>query len=367
MYDHCGVRLVGTGKSTLIKYLLTELKIDPSKIGYACYTGKASLVLQRKGHEEAMTLHRLLYKTFKNKDGTFSHIPKEELSEPYEILIFDEVSMIPTSIWNHALKYGVHIIALGDPFQLPALYEENGILDKPHVFLTEVMRQALDSEIIKISMDVRNGVPLKPYDGKEVKIIEKHQLVSGMYTWADQIICGTNATRRKINAQMRELLGYGAEPQEGDKIICLKNYWNELNEYGDPLINGMIGTLSNVEFGKDQGVLGKPMMIDFTPDFINDNDNLGMMKDLSIDYKLITEGNPTFARDAKPIYQNGKKVPFPKEFDYGYCITTHKSQGSEYNNVLLFTERFRSMTNEDYQKALYTGITRASSKIVIVL
>lgn len=314
-----------------------------------------------------MTLHRLLYKTFKNKDGTFSHIPREELDQPYEILIFDEVSMIPTSIWTHALRHGIHIIALGDPFQLPALYEENNLLDKPHVFLTEVMRQALDSEIIKISMDVRNGVALKPFDGKDVKIIEKHQLVSGMYTWADQIICGTNATRRKVNAQMRNLLGYGAEPQEGDKIICLKNYWNELNDYGDPLINGMIGTLSNVEFGKEQGVLGKPMLIDFTPDFINNNDNLGMMKDLSVDYKLITEGNPTFTRDAKPIYKHGKKVPFPKEFDYGYCITVHKSQGDQFKKVLYFAEKVGRADAIDYAKSVYTAITRAVERIVIVI
>ena len=353
----CIAGYAGTGKSTLVKFLISELGIENKYIAYACFTGKAALVLQQKG-QDAVTLHKLLYKSYKKKDGTFAHIPKEELDFPYKLIVIDEVSMCPKHIWEQALKHDVHIIALGDPFQLPPIGEDNGILANPHIFLDEVMRQALDSDIIKLSMDIRAGKPLQLMNGNDVKVIDKSQVVSGMYTWADQIICGKNATRRMVNNQMRTLLGYGAEPQDGDKVICLKNYWDTNNESGDPLINGMIGTLKDVRLGQDQGILGRDFKANFIPDFTEDG-----MDDLSMDYKLMTQGNPTFAKDAKPMFRGGKKVPFPMEFDYGYCITCHKSQGSSWPKVLLFEE---FLNRETHQRWLYTAITRAEQKLVIV-
>lgn len=353
----CIAGYAGTGKSTLVKFLISELGIENKYIAYACFTGKAALVLQQKG-QDAVTLHKLLYKSYKKKDGTFAHIPKEELDFPYKLIVIDEVSMCPKHIWEQALKHDVHIIALGDPFQLPPIGEDNGILANPHIFLDEVMRQALESDIIKLSMDIRSGKPLQLMNGNDVKVISRNQVVSGMYTWADQIICGKNATRRLVNNQMRTLLGYGAEPQDGDKIICLKNYWDINNESGDPLINGMIGTLKDVRLGQDQGILGRDFKANFIPDFTEDG-----MENLSIDYKLMTQGNPTFAKDAKPMFRGGKKVPFPMEFDYGYCVTCHKAQGSQFNKVLLFEE---VLNRESHARWLYTAITRAVEKIVIV-
>ena len=353
----CIAGYAGTGKSTLVKFLISELGIPQEDIAYACFTGKAALVLQQKG-QAAMTLHKLLYNSFKRPDGTFGHIPKDELDKDYKLIVIDEVSMCPANIWQQALKHNVHIIALGDPFQLPPIGEDNGILAEPHIFLDEVMRQALESDIIKLSMDIRAGKPLQLMNGNDVKVVSKNQVVSGMYTWADQIICGKNATRRLVNNQMRTLLGYGAEPQDGDKIICLKNYWDTNNESGDPLINGMIGTLKDVRLGQDQGILGRDFKANFIPDFTEDG-----MKDLSMDYKLMTQGNPTFAKDAKPMFRGGKKIPFPMEFDYGYAITCHKAQGSSWPKILLFEE---VLNRETHARWLYTAITRAVEKIVIV-
>lgn len=352
----------GTGKSTLVKFLSMELGLDQEDIAYACFTGKASLVLQRKGHSNAMTLHRLLYNSFKRPDGTFAHIPKQELDKPYKLIVVDEISMVPKQIWLQVLKHGVHIFALGDPFQLPPIGEDNGVLANPHIFLDEVMRQALESDIIKLSMDIRNGKQLQVMNGNDVKVINSSDLVSGMYIWADQIICGKNATRRMINSQMRTLLGKGSEPEVGDKIICLKNYWDIENSFGDPLINGMIGNIKNVSLGQDEGIMGKKMLIDFTPDFV-ENHEAGSMSKLSVGYKLITSGVPTMAKNAKPVYFRGKMIKPPLEFDYGYCITCHKSQGSQFSKILLFEE---VLSRETHSRWLYTAITRAISKIVIV-
>ncbi len=354
----------GTGKSTLVKFLVSELNIKPKDIAYATFTGKASLVLQQKGHSGAMTLHKLLYKSFKRPDGSFAHIPKEELDRDYKLIVVDEVSMVPKKIWDLLMTHRIHVIALGDPFQLPAIGEDNGVLAKPHVFLDEVMRQALESDIIKLSMDIRNGKPLQLMNGNDVKVISKSQLVAGMYTWADQILCGKNTTRRMVNSQMRQILGHGAEPQVGDKVICLKNYWDSETDMGDPLINGMIGTIEDVTLGQDEGVLGRKMKMTFSPDF---NDSIAELP--TVDYKLIKEGNPT---NAKEPYQPGKwrgKKPQQKlfEFDYGYCITVHKSQGSQFNKVLIFNEKLKGQSEIEYLRWLYTAVTRAVDKLVIVI
>lgn len=354
----CIAGFAGTGKSTLVKFLISELGIPDIDIAYACFTGKAALVLQQKG-QAAMTLHKLLYNSFKRPDGTFAHVPKEELDHDYKLIVIDEVSMCPAHIWQQALKHGVHIIALGDPFQLPPIGEDNGILATPHVFLNEVMRQALESDIIKLSMDIRNGKPLQLMDGNDVKVVDRSQLVAGMYTWADQILCGKNATRRMINSQMRTLLGHGEEPQTGDKVICLKNYWDTETTMNDPLINGMIGTIEDINLGIDEGVLGRKMKMTFSPDFNSSTVELN-----NVDYKLIKEGNPSQQKEPfVPGRRYVKKTNKMFEFDYGYAITVHKSQGSQFNKVLLFEEK---MNREMHARWLYTAITRAVDKIVIV-
>ena len=77
----------GTGKSTLVKYIVAALDIDEADVCYVAFTGKASLVLKEKGCPNAMTAHRLLYKSFPRRDGTFAHIPKYPLDWPYKLIV----------------------------------------------------------------------------------------------------------------------------------------------------------------------------------------------------------------------------------------------------------------------------------------
>ena len=113
----------------------------------------------------------------------------------------------------------------GDPGQLPPIdkNDDNHLLDNPHIFLDEIMRQEEQSEIIKLTMQIREGKQLERYVGTDVQILDKSELTTGMLLWADQIICATNSTRVALNNQMRDLLGHNGEPQDGDKVICLKN------------------------------------------------------------------------------------------------------------------------------------------------
>ena len=355
----------GAGKTTLISFIISALGLQPWEVCYIAYTGKAALVLKSKGCENAMTAHRLLYISHPKADGTFFHMPRRPLP-PYKIIVCDEISMLPKDMWELLLSHHIHVIALGDPAQLPPITEDNGVLAKPHIFLDEIVRQAQDNEIIKLSMDIREGRPLQLFSGNQVKVIDKKDLKSGMYTWADQIICAKNETRRQINEYMREAtLGVKTpDPVEGDKVICLKNDWDSMNAYGDMLVNGTIGTISYIRYDDNNKYLKPRVEWDLLPDgyIPSECKEDPYFRDLNIDYKLLTTGEPTVTQ------KNFKKFPQiwkPKEFDYGYCITCWKAQGDQYNKVLLFEEGF-PFEPEEHRRYLYTGITRAVEKLVVV-
>lgn len=348
----------GTGKSFLISHIVDALGIDESDVCYITYTGKASLVLKEKGCENAMTAHKLLYYSQEKPDETFVHRPRKHIEENYKLIVVDEVSMISEEMWQLLLSHHVHVIALGDPGQLEPIEGESKILTHPHIFLDEIVRQAQDSEIIRLSMDIREGLPLKLCKGNEVSIITKKQLNDQYYSGADQIIAAKNITRQDINWKCRQIR-FGPdvpdEPINGDKVICLKNYWNILSSYGDPLINGMIGQLKDVWIEHNVHKYKDRMFADFYIDSTNKFQNLFM------DYKLFTDGQQTINGDN---WKNFKGLQKPSLFDYGYCITCHKGQGSEWDKVLVFNEY---MKDTDWKRWAYTACTRAKKKLIIVV
>lgn len=357
----------GTGKSTLVKFIIEALDVDYDDVVYATYTGKAAQVLISKGNSNAMTLHRLLYESIPKPDGTFLRRRRSEIE--YPIVVVDEVSMAPREMMEQLFSYPVYVICLGDPFQLPPIDKDsdNHLLDNPHIFLDEVMRQAMDSEIIRLTMDIREGKDLSRFDGKDVKVYNKKDLTTGMLLWADQIISATNKTRVQMNDNMRCLLGRGNNPEDGDKIICLRNYWDNFNDNGDYLVNGTIGKIYDVYFsfnmippyyggGKVDVVYG---------DFVSeDGYSFG---NLQMDNKEILTGERTL--DARTIYRLTRSKRYfhlvPMEFTYGYCITCHKSQGSEWDKVLVIEEKF-PFDKVEHARWLYTAATRAVEKLVIV-
>ena len=363
----CIAGYAGTGKSTLVKFIVNALDIDEDYVCYIAYTGKAAKVLREKGCPNAMTAHKLLYQSFPKADGSFYHKIKRPLDWPYKLIVVDEISMLPKEIWDLLLSHKIHVICLGDPFQLPPIGEDNQVLYNPHIFLDEIMRQAQESEIIRLTMDIRNGKPLSLFKGNEVQVIDQKDMVGGMYGWADQIIVAKNATRRSVNSAMRKMLFNVDDdaPVEGDKIICLRNDWETVTEAGDVLVNGTIGTLNNIKLNKNHPFLKPQMIADFLPDDYSELDLAISPQDLyfrnlNIDHKLLTTGEPTVTDKNFKRFPKGMR---PLTFDYGYCITCHKAQGSEYDKVLVLEEFLRG---SDHDRWLYTAATRAKEKLVIV-
>ena len=365
----CGY--AGTGKSTLIKFAIEALGVPKNKIAYATFTGKAAEVLRKKGNEGACTLHKLLYDHFPKPGGGFIRKPKTSIG--YKIVVVDEISMAPKSMIEMLLKHDCFCIFVGDNFQLPMIDKNEGhdYLENRHIFLSQVMRQAAESEIIQISMKIRNGEPIDFMKGKEVIIIPKSELVEGHLTWADQILCGTNATRENINRQMREIYGFSGLPQDGEKMICLRNYWDDCADNGDALVNGTTGILRNpfetFRMIPNYIPIDNHRMDVIQGDFVTSDgstfNSVEMDKKLLIDgVKCITDGRILF-RLGKLKNKIGDIVP--REFAFGYAITTHKAQGSEWDKVLVIEEKF-PFSKEEHARWLYTAVTRASEKLVLV-
>lgn len=360
----------GTGKSTLVRFIIDALDVDKDKVAYATYTGKAAEVLRKKGNPNAMTLHRLLYDSIPRQGGGFIRIPKKQLD--YDIVVVDEVSMVPKTMVDMLLAHRVYILFLGDPGQLPQIdkKEAHNLLDHPHVFLDEVMRQAAESEIIQLTMKIRNGENIPFMHGKEVIVAPKAELVTGHLTWADIIICATNKTRHNMNKQKRELLGYSGALQTGERIIVKRNYWEDCDEDGNALVNGTIGTVANPYESfvripsyvkndrRDLPLVG----CIFTPDGGKSFDTFEIDKD----YLLKEEP----CVDWRVSYQLGKLKPkigdiLPKQATYGYALTCHAAQGSEFDKVLVIEESF-PFDKIEHQRWLYTAATRAAEKMVLV-
>ena len=359
----------GTGKSTLVKFAIAALGVREDRVAYATFTGKAAEVLRKKGNTGACTLHKLLYDHFPKPGGGFIRKPKTSLD--CDVVVVDEVSMAPKSMIDMLLSHRVYVIFLGDPFQLPQINkdESHDILENAHIFLDEVMRQAAESEIIQISMKIRNGEPIDFMKGKEVIIIPKKELVDGHLTWADQIICATNATRENINRQMRQIYGYNGLPQDGEKLICLHNYWNDISNSGDALVNGSTGILRNpFETFRRMPPFVNPRDIPVIQgNFITSDDST--FNSVEIDKKFIME-NEKCITDNKILFRLGKMKQkigdvVPREFAFGYAITCHKAQGSEWDKVLVIEEKF-PFSKEEHARWLYTAVTRASSRLVLV-
>lgn len=368
----CISGFAGAGKSTLVTFIIAALNLDPKYIAYCAFTGKAANVLKQKGCPNPVTAHKLLYHSKPLPNGNYVHEPKDVLDDEYKLIVVDEVSMLPKDMWDLLLTHRVHILALGDPGQLPPIdpNQNNHVLDHPHIFLDEIMRQAQESEIIRLSMHVREGRPLSSFEaaGAQVKIVSRNEVSPGMLKWPDQILCAMNKTRNDINQAMRQFDGRGQEPEVGDRIIGLTNHWEFFSGNGDPLTNGSIGTISRIEpktIVLPSYLYPERCLNILDVDMITDDGEV--YNQIPIDYLALTTGKKALTGEQEYRMRKAKKILIapPFDFSYAYAITCWKAQGSEWEKVLLYEENF-PFDKEEHQKYLYTGITRSSDKLIVV-
>jgi exodeoxyribonuclease-5 len=338
----------GTGKTTLARELASEVK---GAVLYATFTGKASLVLRRKGCEDASTIHSLIYKVEVNErtgEASFRLNAESDLAGA-ALLIVDEVSMVGEELARDLLTFGKRILVLGDPAQLPPVRDEGFFINTaPDVMLTEVHRQARDNPIIRMSMEIREGGRLRRGQYGESRVIgcgdvsqeELRDLVIG----ADQLLCGLNRTRTAYNRRIRALKGLTGQaetwhPTAGDRLICLKNKREK------QLFNGAMWVADTVGdkfrcFGIEARSLDEdrdPLTLEVAEEFFNGTEH-------TIDWR------------ERRRYD---------EFTFGWAITCHKSQGSQWDNVIVFDES--GAFREARSNWLYTAVTRAAERVTVVV
>ena len=358
--------LRGTGKSTVLNQVLCELNIPNYKVAYVTYTGKAAVVLRKKGLN-AITIHKLIYQTMKTtSSGKPSFKLKRHIPPNIELICIDELGMVPNNMMLDLLKFNVPVLGLGDPEQLPPIFGENFFIRNADIFLTEVFRQSSDSSLLKAATDIRNGIDIyKEKYANDVKIFNSTNFKGDILEY-DQIICSINKNRRDINVKCRELLGIKSKiPIKGEKVICQMNNFNESYSYKGTnievcLVNGLTGVLLTDSVEISDGVI----FFMFGPDG---------MPGLSIPViarKDTFEDNYENWDTVKDKRKQGLELKFyadkiVNDFDFGYCITCHKSQGSEYENVLVYDDCFYH-NKSDYERWLYTAVTRAKKQVTIV-
>lgn len=330
----------GTGKSTLARHFAEHIN---GTVCYAAYTGKAALVMRKNGCTGATTIHRLIYKVNVDEAGrvTFSLNRASPLVNA-SLIIIDECSMVDEKIATDLLSFGVPILVLGDPAQLPPVNGAGYFTEAdPDVMLTEIHRQATDNPIIYLATQVRNGLQLEYGDYGESRIIE--HIDDDIIFEADQVLVGRNNTREMFNNHIRNTLGItDLYPTENEKIICLKN------DHNIGIYNGGMFSIKK-RYDKK-----------YESDFCD----LSVLNEDEESQPIFVSVHKSFFNSQYQKPKHWSKLKGTQEFDFGYAITCHKSQGSQWENILVIDESW--CFRDDWNRWAYTAITRASEKITLI-
>lgn len=333
----------GTGKTTLARHFADSIE---GRTEFAAFTGKAAIVMQKNGCYGASTIHSLIYRaeTDEETGDAIFKLDSSGAAKDAKLIVIDECSMVDKSIGADLMSFGVPILVLGDPAQLPPVKGGGFFTEKtPDIMLTEIHRQAADNPIIRLATDVRMGRMPEYGQYGESRVIPAAEITAEQVTAADQVLVGTNRSRHLYNQRLRDLLDKTEPlPMTGDRLVCIRN------DRTKKIFNG----------GLFDVVRSQPHP---------DRSDCVRLTIASEDFPTrsaltVTVREEFFTGGAEDI--DWRELRGQQQFNYGYALTVHKAQGSQWNDVVLFDES--RVFREDRQRWLYTGITRASERITIV-
>lgn len=357
----------GTGKTTITKVLIELFKNEKLKVEISAPTGKASKRISEVTKEEAKTIHRLL-EISKYEDNMQEAIFKDIKELDCDLLIVDEASMLDTYMLTYILRSirkNKRLVLIGDINQLPAVGVGKVLEDLiasqkiPTIYLTQIFRQAQKSNIIVNTHRVNNGKNIEIQTDKDkiqdLEIIHvkdsiemynemirilKNENKSGDildFFYTSQILtptkrtnCGTISLNEAIQKEFNlspNIKHYGKiEFKENDRVMQIKNnydlLWEKGNYTGIGVFNGEMGWIKSID---------------------------------NTTGEIIVEFD-----DGKVANYKG----YLEQLIHAFAITIHKSQGSEFETVILLLPHVISKLMT--RNLLYTGMSRAKKKLIII-
>lgn len=346
----------GTGKSTLTRELLRRI---PKPVAVCAYTGKAAHVLKTKGIDDATTIHALIYapadacgvcgqwfSVCSSNNAVAAQLGGPQCSQAstvtrfarvdslrHKLIVVDEASMVSTRIQQDLEAFDAKVLYIGDHGQLEPIGAGGALMADPAIRLETIHRQAEGSTILTVAHFLRRGqhpstMGRMLVDGS----VRLHDGVPHDIAEYDVVLCGFNRTRAGVNRKVRKVRGYDpAGPQPGDRVVCLRN------DHEKGIFNGMLATVAGIDATEIAVVA-------------DDGRELGPME-----YYAGQFGALKTLRDV----DRGTTL-----WDYGYALTVHKAQGSEWDNVCVLEQ---VMPLWDASRWRYTAVTRASKRLTYCL
>jgi exodeoxyribonuclease-5 len=366
----------GTGKTTMLRVIAKVL----GDVAIITPTGKAAQRVMEATGLEASTIHRWMYTPRENK-RTREVIYELKKTEEYErpdsgLVIIDEASMVDQALWEDIQEVcgllNCNILAVGDPFQLPPVSKAGsepfsvlapGFGDMV-AELTEVLRQAQDSPIIRASMHLRAGRVLEA--SLELRSVGADKLLeeaASTYGKQGAVICYKNDTRHYINRQIRQSLGYGDDLMPGEPLLVIKNN----KDHGR--FNGEVVQFRGWDYLSKQAytVYDRNTKLNYKSEYgrANIEGESGNQVVLAVRQLLgeLDKVHPAGIEDVAK--KNVSGAPF-MHANLGYTLTCHKAQGSEWPSVLVLVESLVNPDHVDGRRWLYTAVTRASKDVALV-
>ena len=344
----------GTGKTTIIKAIVEILKdmydLTSENFALLAPTGRASKRMMESVHAPAYTIHKFL--KWNKETGTFQI---DEYNKTYEdIIIVDESSMIDIFLFSSllkGLKGTVKLILVGDANQLPSIGPGdvlNDLLSKENLgykFLNIIYRVKEGSYITYLANDIKNRKHFDKFSNEytDFRFIESND--DDIQNYLLQIC--NSIKKKNISLNDFQVLAPMYKGMNGIDNInnMMANIFNKTDE---------VYNIGDKYFRVNDKVI----------QLVNDVDNnvyngdIGYIKSIDyVDKKLVVE-----------IDYNGNIVEYKSgeldKFNLAYAVSIHKSQGSEYDNVVIILAK--SFNRMFYNKLIYTAVTRAKSSLIII-
>lgn len=359
----------GTGKTTTLNALIRLLEQQGDTVMLAAPTGRAAKRLSELTGKEAKTIHRLLEVDYSSDDMHPVFRKNEKNPLKCDTLIVDEMSMVDSLLFDSLLKalsFSCRLVMVGDSDQLPSVGAGNVLHDLlasdilPSVTLNTIFRQAAESAIVTSAHDIVNGeYPYLESKDNDFFFMPRQSEAECAATvcqlcekrlprayglspmWDIQVLCpgkrgeagtwGLNIALQKVlnppSPEKKEFTFNGRLFRQGDKVMQVRNNYDMVwkkddGEMGQGIFNGDIGVIEKID------PMLRLMAIRFD--------------DRIADYPFDNAG----------------------ELDHAYAITVHKSQGNEFDAVIIPLMEVNSRLC--FRNLLYTAVTRAKKLLIIV-